>query len=67
MLGLLLMLFGGVFGAYEWLESGRTGIPASTGTVMIAILPVILGFQLLLSSMHYDLANSPSVPLQDEE
>lgn len=66
-LGCLLMLFGVVFGSYEWLESSRTGIPASTGTVMVAILPVIIGFQLLLSSMHYDLANSPSIPLQGEE
>lgn len=65
--GSLLMLFGVFFGAFEWLESGRTGIPASTGTVMIAILPLIIGFQLLLSSMHYDLANSPSIPLQNED
>lgn len=64
--GFALMLFGAIFGIVEWLASGRTGIAASTGTVMIAILPLIIGFQLLLSSMHYDLANSPSSPLQSD-
>lgn len=62
--GTLLFTFGSFFGLYKWFQSGNTGIEASTGTVMIAILPMIIGFQLLLSSLHYDLSNMPTTPLQ---
>lgn len=64
--GTLLCLFGAIFGLYEWFQSGNTGVEASTGTVMIAMLPMIIGFQLLLSSLHYDLSNVPTTPLQLE-
>ena len=37
---------------------------ASTGTVMIAVLPVILGFQMLLNFLAFDMANEPKRPLQ---
>jgi dolichol-phosphate mannosyltransferase len=63
-LGLVLGLFGGVWGAYHWLESIRSGIPASTGTVMIAVLPVILGFQLLLQCLTIDIQNVPKQVLR---
>jgi dolichol-phosphate mannosyltransferase len=62
--GTLLFTFGSFFGLYRWFQSGNTGVEASTGTVMIAILPMIIGFQLLLSSLHYDLSNMPTTPLQ---
>lgn len=57
--GLLLGLFGSVWGLHFWDKSIRTGIPATTGTVMIAVLPVILGFQLLLQALAYDIQNVP--------
>lgn len=62
--GLLMMTFGVVYGAIEWSESIRTMVPAMTGTVMIAILPIILGFQLLLGFIAYDIGNEPKRPLQ---
>jgi len=65
--GFGLVLFGGIFGASAWIESGATGQVASTGTVMIAVLPLILGFQLLLNALNYDVANVPSIPLQSFE
>ncbi len=61
--GLLLGLFGTLWGLYFWDKSIRTGIPASTGTVMIAVLPVFLGFQLLLQALAYDIQNVPKVVL----
>jgi glycosyltransferase involved in cell wall biosynthesis len=64
-LGLALVLFGAIFGANAWIESGATGQVASTGTVMIAVLPLIIGFQLLLNALNYDIANVPTIPLQD--
>jgi dolichol-phosphate mannosyltransferase len=57
--GLLMGLFGTAWGLYFWDKSIRTGIPASTGTVMVAVLPVILGFQLLLQALAYDIQNVP--------
>jgi len=48
--GLLLSLFGLVFGAYHWIESVATGVVASTGTVMIAVLPLMVGIQLLVQA-----------------
>jgi dolichol-phosphate mannosyltransferase len=50
-MGLFLMAFGTFFGIYHWFMSFYTGIVATTGTVMIAVLPIILGFQLFLHAM----------------
>jgi len=63
--GLVLFIFGIVFGILKWNESVNTGIVASTGTVMIAVLPIILGFQLLLSFLNYDINNIPTKPLSN--
>ncbi len=57
--GTLMGLFGTAWGVYFWNKSILTGVPASTGTVMIAVLPVILGFQLLLQAIAYDIQNVP--------
>jgi glycosyltransferase involved in cell wall biosynthesis len=58
-IGLLMGLFGTAWGVYFWDKSIRTGVAASTGTVMVAVLPVILGFQLLLQALAYDIQNVP--------
>lgn len=62
-LGSILFLFGFVTGVVAWSRSIETGIPASAGTVMLAALPVILGFQLLLSFLNFDIQNQPRQPL----
>ena len=62
--GALLMGFGVLFGAFGWYASSASGTPATTGTVMLAVLPIILGFQLLLSFVGFDMANEPRVPIQ---
>jgi glycosyltransferase involved in cell wall biosynthesis len=61
--GTLLVLLGCAFGAKHWYLSIQTGIVASTGTVMLAALPVILGSQLLLAALHLDVMNVPRDPL----
>jgi glycosyltransferase involved in cell wall biosynthesis len=58
-IGLLAIAFGVTFGAVKWLQSTETGIYASTGTVMLSALPVILGVQLLIAAFGYDVANVP--------
>lgn len=62
--GFALTLFGVIFGSIEWSLSNHTNIPATSGTVLIATLPIILGFQLLLSFLTFDIANEPKIPLQ---
>jgi dolichol-phosphate mannosyltransferase len=57
--GLVNVLFGSLWGAYYWWKSSVTGIAASTGTVMIAILPLTLGLQLLLQVIVMDIQNTP--------
>ena len=61
--GALLMGFETLWGIVNWIQSAQTGIPASTGTVMIAVLPVILGTQLLLQPLLLDLQSRPKVNL----
>ena len=58
-LGFLLLAWGFFFGIYHWIKSVRTGIPASTGTVMLSVLPLILGFQLVLEALVLDIQESP--------
>jgi dolichol-phosphate mannosyltransferase len=63
LVGLILLVFGVTFGGYQWMVSVQTVLYASTGTVMLAVLPIILGFQLLLSAITFDIYNIPTVPL----
>ncbi|MGH9363241.1 MAG: glycosyltransferase family 2 protein [Thermoanaerobaculia bacterium] len=58
-----LFAFGGIWGLVHWLQSARTGVAASTGTVMVAVVPVILGVQLLLQAVSLDIQNSPKTPV----
>jgi len=49
--GSVLLLWGAYFGVYAWIKSSLTGIITTTGTVMIAVLPFIIGFQLFLQAI----------------
>ncbi len=62
-LAFIFIAFGSVFGAYKWSESILTSHPATAGTVILAGLPVILGFQSLIAFLHFDVANVPVKPL----
>jgi hypothetical protein len=57
--GFLLFLWGFVFGIVIWIHSLITGRPTLTGTIMLALLPLILGFQLLLQAMVLDIHETP--------
>lgn len=57
------ILFGLSFGAYHWLAAANSGTVASGGTVMIAALPLILGFQMWLGFLYIDIAGVPSRPI----
>ena len=59
-LGVVLLLFGLVFGITNW---SRDGVPATAGTVMLAGLPVIVGLQLLLAFLNFDIQSAPTTLL----
>ena len=61
--GLPLLTFGLIFGSAKWIHFSRLGIPAPTGTVMLATVTVILGVQLLLSAIGVDLQAVPKDPV----
>ena len=54
-----LLCFGLVFGIAHWTQSVSTGVPTAPGTVMLAALPALVGLQLLLAFISYDVANVP--------
>jgi glycosyltransferase involved in cell wall biosynthesis len=58
-LGPALIMFGVVFGLSQWVMSSDTGMTASAGTVMLSALPIIVGVQMLLSAINFDVQNVP--------
>jgi dolichol-phosphate mannosyltransferase len=61
-LGLVMFLFGILFGAYQWNQSITTGLSSSSGTVMLSALPIIIGLQLILAFLGHDIRSVPSRP-----
>jgi glycosyltransferase involved in cell wall biosynthesis len=57
--GVALFGFGVIFGLFHWLTNAAQGVITSSGTVMLAALPIILGLQLLLSFLGSDIAAVP--------
>lgn len=59
-LGLPSLLFGLVFGSWSWLRGVATDTLASSGTVMLAALPTLIGLQLLVAFFSYDVNHVPT-------
>lgn len=60
---IVLIGFGSIFGFWNWIQSSTSGIPSSTGTVMISVLTMLVGMQFLLAFLGYDIANMPRRPM----
>lgn len=61
--GILLFVSGCLIGAYHWAHSLQEGLTTPAGTVMLAALPILMGVQLILGFLGYDIANVPRRPL----
>lgn len=61
-LGMLLWWFGVFSGLGALSSSFNNGVAATTGTVMISVVPLILGFQLLLAFVSHDVSSVPNRP-----
>jgi glycosyltransferase involved in cell wall biosynthesis len=55
--GLLLTVIGLGFGIFLIIEKIASDLSPSSGTVMLAVLPIILGFQMLMTSLIMDMNN----------
>lgn len=62
-LGTTLWLWGAGYGIRQWAASIQSGTPATAGTVMLAALPIILGGQMLLSWLNFDVNAEPRMPI----
>ena len=63
-IGIVLLLFGLVFGVKEWIRAAAEGVTASAGTVMLAGLPILVSVQMVLGFFSFDFVAVPRVPLQ---
>ena len=59
LVGIPMLLWGMVFGALEWWKHAQLGEVTPTGTVMLSVLPLILGTQLLLQAITIDINSVP--------
>ncbi len=64
--GLLLTLWSVVFGGWHWVQSSLTRTPATAGQVMLAALPFLMGFQLLLQAAVLEMNQRDRVALCQE-
>ncbi len=58
--GLPLFLFGVIYGISQWIHYASLNTLTPTGTIMIIALSIILGFQLVLQAVQYDIINAPT-------
>jgi dolichol-phosphate mannosyltransferase len=57
--GLVLSVFGSVYGIYHWILALQGGTATPLGIIMIATLPTLVGLQLLLAFFAYDISSVP--------
>lgn len=57
--GFLFFLFGLIFGLSKWYINTSNDTLTPTGTIIIATLTIIIGFQLILQAIQYDISKAP--------
>lgn len=62
-IGLLMMLFGVGYGGYHWYQSSLVQTATPAGTVVLSAISLVMGLQLLLAFIGYDIASIPVRPL----
>jgi dolichol-phosphate mannosyltransferase len=63
--GFPLFVFGLSFGIYNWIYYYNRNTFTPTGTIMLVTLTIILGFQLLLQAIQFDISNAPRTKIKD--
>jgi glycosyltransferase involved in cell wall biosynthesis len=58
--GVPLFLFGLIFGIIKWIHYASLQTASPTGTIMIAVISLVLGLQMILAAIQFDVsANNP--------
>lgn len=66
--GLLLLLWGGIWSAFHWYKSWTTGLAATAGTVILGLLPLLLGWISVLVALILDVVDAgPSLLLDYDD
>ena len=58
-LGVMLVIFSMVYGGFYWVRSAQAGVSTPAGTVMLAAMPALMGLQLILAFISFDVSNVP--------
>ena len=66
-LGLVLFVFGAVMSLIEWIDSIGSVTAKPAGTIMLAALPLLMGLQLLLAFVGFDMNAVPQKPLNQRK
>jgi glycosyltransferase involved in cell wall biosynthesis len=59
LIGLPMFTTSFLFGVQQWVDSYLSGMPKPAGTIMLAALPIIISFQMLLQAINIDISNTP--------
>lgn len=57
--GIALLSFGSIYGVYHWMLALKAGVLTPVGTVMLAVAPILMGLQLILAFLSYDISSLP--------
>ena len=57
--GLASLAFGTVFGGYLWIRGYESGLPTPTGSIILCLLALVVGFQLCLQAIVLDIQATP--------
>lgn len=63
LLGGLLASAGVLYGASAWWLSYQRGVETPAGSVMLAVVPLLMGYQLLLQALVLDIGHQPTTAL----
>lgn len=63
-IGVMMIVFGIVYGGINWYEASKIESFTPSGTVMLASLPILVGLQFVLAFISYDITSVPRRPLR---
>lgn len=61
LIGIASLGFGTIFGLVEWIRNAESGTGTPTGTIMLSALTILVGVQMLLAFLNFDIASVPRV------
>lgn len=57
--GMPMLLWGLFYGLYKWIENTINHVATPTGTIMLSVLPLILGTQFIIAAINIDISSTP--------